>query len=122
MKINITNKEKLTAAIKEAEGRATARTVTANDITRVLNNIGKGIPKTKLSGTVVHYDGAEYFPNAYKYRPESTHWVAENIKGKWYVTDIHRDTCPNRVRWNTSITYSEEAKQAILDNVSFVNY
>lgn len=122
MKINITNEEKLTAAIKEAEGRATARTVTANDIIRVLNNVGKGIPKTKLSGTIVHYDGAEHFPNAYKYRPESTHWTAENIKGKWYVTNIARCTCPNRERWNTSITYSEEAKQAILDNVSFVNY
>lgn len=122
MKINITNEVKLTEAIKAAEGKATARTITASSIQNILNKVGVGIAKTKLNGTKVHYTGAEYFPNAYKYVPDSTHWVAENINGKWYVTDIYRATCPNRSTWNTSIEYSDEAKEATLSKVSYVNY
>ena len=122
MKINITNEEKLATAIKEAEGRATVRTVTVADIRRTLSRIDDGIAKAKLDGTKVHYTGAEHFPNAYKYRPESTHWIAENIKGRWYVTDIFRGTCPNRTTWNTEVNFSEEAKKAIIDKMSYNNY
>ena len=120
MKINIDNTVKLTEAIKTAEGKATARTIKATQIVSTLREIEKGIAKKKMSGTRVHYTGAEHFPNAYKYRPESTHWIAENINGKWYVVDIYRDTCPNRSTWNTEITYSETAKQAILENAAHV--
>lgn len=122
MKINIENKEKLAQAIKEAEGRSTARTITADKIQNILDAVSKGIAKTKLNGTKVFYDGAEHFPNAYKYRPESTHWSAENVKGKWYVTSISRGTCPNRKGGNTSIEYSETAKTAIIENMSYVAF
>lgn len=118
MKINITNEMKLAEAIKQAEGRATARTITVDDIKRQLEKIP--VPKAKLDGTKVHYNGAEHFPNAYKYRPESTHFIAENIKGKWYITDIYRDTCPNRETWRMSIKYSEAAKAWLLENASYV--
>lgn len=121
MKININNIEKLTVAIKEAEGRATARTVTVDRIKRVLDEVGAGIAKAKLNGTKVTYNGAEHFPSAYKYRPESTHWTAENVRGKWYVTYIWRDTCPNRSTWNTEIIYSKEAKEAIIGKRSYIN-
>ena len=116
MKINIES-EKLSQAIKEAEGKARVRTIGVEDIKYVLNKISKGIPKEKLHGTKVFYDGAERFPNAYKYMPESTHWTAENIKGRWYVVDIFRGKCPNRIN-NTFIQYSEEAKKRILENAS----
>jgi len=116
MKILITNEEKLTNAITEAEGKATARTVTAKDIVRVLSRIT--VPKVHLDGTTVHYDGAEHFPNAYKYRPESTHWEAKNVKGKWYVTDVYRATCPNRSKSNVKIVYSDDAKKYILEEAS----
>ena len=118
MKILITNENKLNAAIAEAEGRATVRTIKADDIAWILNKIK--VPKSKLDGTTVHYDGAEHFPNAYKYRPESTHFTAENIKGKWYVTDIYRATCPNRTTWNTCIEYSPNAKEWILENAKYM--
>lgn len=117
MKIIITNKEKLNEAIREAEGKATARTIDAERIEGILNEIGEGIAKAKLHGTKVYYDGAEHFANSYKYRPMSTHFQAENIKGKWYVTNIFRDTCPRRVN-NTLICYSEEAKSVIISNAS----
>ncbi len=117
MRINIKNKEKLAKAIKEAEGKATARTITADRIIYILHEIDEGIAKAKLHGTKVHYDGAEHFSSSYKYRPESTHWIAENCHGRWYVTHIYRDICPNRTK-NTNVSYSEEAKQAIIDNAS----
>ena len=121
MKILITNTEKLKAAIKEAEGRATARTVKADDIEYIIGKVSKGIAKAKLSGTKVYYSGAEHFPNAYKYRPESTHWTAENINGRWYVIDIFRGICPNRIN-NTMVEYSDAAKAAIIDKASFCCY
>ena len=120
MKINIKNEKAVSEAIKAAEGKATARRTTALDIMKTLNMVGRGIPKKKLSGTRVHYSGAEHFPLAYKHRPMSTHWVAENINGKWYVIDIYRDVCPNRYGWNTDIAYSETAKQAILKNAMYI--
>lgn len=121
MRININNMEKLSAAIKEAEGKSRVRTISAEDIQEALHDIEHGIAKKKLHGTIVHYDGAEHFPHAYKYRPESTHWTAENIRGKWYVTDIKRAACPNRSTWNTIIVYSDEAKEAILEAAAHRN-
>ena len=118
MKINLTNNAKVTAAIKEAEGRATARTVSVEDIVKALGKIK--VPKSKLNGTVVRWDGAEHFPNAYRYRPESTHWVAENVNGKWYLTNVYRDTCPNRTTWRMQINYSEEAIAWILEHEKYV--
>lgn len=118
MKINITNTEKLTEAIKAAEGKATARTITAKDIVYVLNKIN--IPKNRLDGTVVHYDGGEHFPSAYKYRPESTHWTAENRNGRWYVTDIRRAYCPNRKTSSGHIEFSEDAKEWIIQQASMI--
>ena len=117
MKINIKNEEKLAAAIAEAEGRATARTVTVKEIRNILERVSEGIPKAALHGTKVHYDGGEHFPNAYKYRPESTHWTAENVRGNWYITSIYRSTCPNRRR-NTVVEYSDTAKEKIIENLS----
>lgn len=115
MKILLTNAEKLAKAIKDAEGKATARTETTEHITDVLSTIK--VPKVHLTGTKVYYDNGQTFPNAYKYRPESTHWTAECIKGKWYITDIFRATCPNRMSAGR-IEYSEAAKRWIIDNAS----
>ena len=121
MKIAITRREKIEEAVKKAEGRASVRTVTYDMICRVLDEVSEDIPKTKLHGTKVHYDGAKNFPKAYKYTPESTHWIAENFRGKWYLIDVYRDTCPNRMR-NTQVMYSDSAKQAIVDSRSHCIY
>lgn len=51
MKINIDNTEKLAAAIKEAEGRATARTVEATEIQYILHEIESGITKNRMPGS-----------------------------------------------------------------------
>ena len=114
-RINVINTKKLEEAIKKAEGRATARTVDVRSIILCLDLIK--VPKARLNGTKVEYDGGEKFPNAYKYRPESTHWKAENVNGRWYITDIWRDTCPNRST-SMHVEYSEAAKAWILEEAS----
>ncbi len=128
-KIYIKNTEKLTAAIKEVEGKATARTVTAEEIQKILADIDhraycRGVYKYQLHGTTVYYDGAQKFPRAYKHTPYSTHWKAENVHGKWYVTDIRRDPCPkeNYNPYNTHIMFCDEAKQIILESMGRCNY
>lgn len=118
MKINIKNTDKLYEAIRNAEGRATQRTITTDQIISTLEHIN--VPKSRLHGTKVHWNGAEHFPNAYKYQSKamSTHWSAENINGKWYVTDIWRGICPNRVTRRGEIKFSDNAKEWILNNAS----
>lgn len=116
MRINVKNEEKLTAAIKAAEGRATARTISAAGIRHVLEMIR--VPKSKLHGTRVYYDGAEKFSSAYKYTPESTHFEAENVNGKWYVTAVYRDRCPDRSGYSMRVEYGKDAIAWIIDHES----
>lgn len=116
--INEKNTVKINDAIKAAEGRATARTITAETIFSRLARIA--VPKSRLDGTTVHYDGAEHFPSAYRYRPESTHFTAENKGGKWYLVDVWRDTCPNRYSHDTIVNYSESAKAWIIESASHI--
>ncbi len=110
--------EPLRKALEEAEGRATARTLTAAKICEILRGIEERCPTKKaLEGTVVRYDGGEHFPSAYKYTPESTHFTAEYKRGSWRITDIHRGVCPNRLSSGT-IEFSEAAEDAILNELS----
>jgi len=110
--------EQLDEMIKEVEGRATARTITAKRIREILADVQQKVPTKKaLEQTKVVYTGAEKFPNAYKYTPESTHFSAEFLHGAWVITDIYRTTCPNRYA-NINVTYSESAKAAIIEALS----
>ena len=88
MKINIENTEKLEGALKEAQGRATARTIDVERILDVLKYVEKrlGIGKAALKGTKVHFTGAEKFAKAYRFTPESTHFEAEHNGKTWFVT------------------------------------
>lgn len=110
---------KLTAAIKGAEGRASARTATAKGILSTLEKIEDKIGvKKALNGTTVKWDCGQKFPNAYKGRPESTHWTAEYKNGHWNILMITRDTCPNVSTGSGYVCYSEAAKQIIIDRAS----
>lgn len=118
MKIIIkdSNEAKITAAIKEAEGRATARTLEYKDIKTALDRIEKrlGIAKKALLGVKVRVDvNAQTFPNAYKWTPESTHFVAERTASGWALTEVYRDRVegPNS-RYIVKLT--DEAKDAII--------
>lgn len=91
--IKLSDTEKLLAAIVEAEGRATVRVITPDDISNAIIIIEKklSIPKKYMDGVSAEVDyNAQQFPNAYKYTPESTFFDAINKKGIWYITSIYR--------------------------------
>ena len=119
MKINIENTEKLEGALKEVQGKATARTIDVDRILSVLKYVEKrlGIGKTALKGTKVHFTGAEKFAKAYRFTPESTHFEAEHNGKTWFVTSITRDTCPQR-QDAIDVALSDTAKDAVLKSLS----
>lgn len=115
IRVSVTATKKLQNLLDEVQVRSKARTITVQNIRDALDRIP--VPKAHLDGTVVYWDGGEKFPSAYKYVSVSTHWVAENVKGKWYITNVRRDTCPNR-QSRGSVVYGEAAKQWIIRDAS----
>lgn len=109
---------KLSESIREAEGRATARTITANGIILELLDITEKlhISKKAMNGIKLYCDmNAQTFPGAYKYIPQSTVFEAEFRNGSWRIAEVKRDTCGTaRVR----IIHTEESKAAILARFS----
>lgn len=96
MKINVTHLEALTAAIETAEGKATARTVSpediAHEITGIENRLAGLLPKKDWQGLRFSLDvNAQTFPASYRYTPESTHVLIERGSNGWFVTEICRE-------------------------------
>lgn len=111
--------ESLKNAIKEAEGRASARTITAEEILSTLIRIEDDlhISKKAMDGIRMIADiNSQSFPRAYKYTPESTHFSAEYKNGSWRLTDIYRAECKNS--FHIHIDHTEESKKAIIERLS----
>lgn len=92
------NRAALELAIKEAEGRATVRTLSVNKLFRTLKSVDeylKGFSSMKDAiGTEIEVDvNAQSFPSAYKYIPESTVFNAIRTASGWKVVNIYRDNC-----------------------------
>ena len=118
--INETNKAKIETSIMEAEGKATMRTITYDDITKATQKIEKklGIPKKCLEG--VRYDvdiHAQNFPKAYKYRAESTQFIVEFSKGKWRLISVERYYTRTAGHDFKCVTMPEETKKAIIETM-----
>lgn len=119
--INEKNAPKIDDIIKAAEGRATARTITAADIIKecdaqLIKLYGLGASLKSLTGTKICIDiNAQKFPSAYKYTPDSTHFEAVFDGRAWRLYDVYRYTCtPNR----GSIQLPENAQKMILANIA----
>lgn len=102
IKITEANREKIAAAIKEAEGRATARTATAKDlfdsVKEIENRLSNlNVPKNKRKEMSFRIcPEAQKFPGAYKWNPEATcFWIIGTSSG-WNLILILRDSCPTR--------------------------
>lgn len=118
--ISETNKAKIEAAISEAEGRATCRTITFDDIVKATQRIEKklGIPKKYLEGVRYSVDiHAQNFPNAYKYRAESTQFTVEYLKGKWRVISIGRSYTRRSGHDYLCYIMPEDTKNAIIETM-----
>lgn len=98
MKINVTRTEKLTAAINDAQARASVRTITAVDIQQAVNSIEQRLKtllhKKDWTGLTFECNlHAQTFPGAYKGTPESTQFTLVRAATGWFVTAIRRDIC-----------------------------
>lgn len=111
----------LTEAIKAEEGRATARTITAQDIVDAVERVTDElcIYKKAMEGISADIDlHAQIFPAAYKYIPESTQFSVLFKGGYWRVTRIVRDRCGSGNRYR--ITLTDGAKDAIIKRFSAI--
>ena len=121
--IKITNADNLASMIEAAEGRATARTITPDDIAEALERITERVlllsTRKDAIGTKIEADPhAQTFPHAYKYTPESTHFTAELKSSGWTVTGIFRARC-----WTTTaatITYTPATIAHMLDHLQTI--
>lgn len=107
-------------AIRAAEGRATARTITPEEVVSALDIVERklDLPKKHLDGVTVDIDyHAQDFPRAYKYTPESTHFCAVYKRGSWRVIDIYRATT-RRASQAYKVDLTDAAKEAIIAHYS----
>ena len=111
--------KKVYSAIREAEGRATERTLT---LSIILDNLiivenRLDVSKKALNGTKVFADPhAQKFPRAYKYVPMSTHFSAEFENGKWYLLSVDRERCTEGD--GLRLILSDSCRSALIDRFS----
>ena len=100
-------REKISEAIVQAEGRARARTITADQILETLDRIDNrlDIAATNMIGITVKCDlHAHKVASTYRGTAYSTWFAATYRRSGWYITDIYRDH-----------TYLSDHKTCILD-------
>lgn len=108
---------KIAEEITTVEGKAQARCIDPFDIAAALERVENklNIPKKYMEGIKVDVDiWAQNFPNAYQYKPMSTHFSAEYKNSRWTLTDIFRSGC-RRAGHSHHIDLTDTAKQALLD-------
>ena len=118
--IKESNKEKINTYIAEAEGRATVRTI---DYITIISDIATleeklSINKKDMIGIKADIDHhAQNFPSAYKYRPESTHYVIIREKTGWKLIVALR--CTTRKSGHVfKLTFPDDVKKAIIKSMS----
>ena len=96
IKISSENAEKINAALSEAEGRATARKLDADDLIEIAERSEKEVaartllPKSHQTGAVVTYRMGLNLPNNYKYAPEYTEVTLGRRKSGWFLLSAGR--------------------------------
>lgn len=120
MKINVSNTDKLDAAIAAAEGNLChARCITAvgvqNEVERITYQLDALLAKKDQVGAAVAVDlNAQTFPGAYKGIPYSTQFIVRRFATGWFVTAVSRGRCSARRR----ILYlSSEQREAMADRI-----
>jgi len=116
--VNEKNKKKIETCIAEAEGRATVRTITFEQIEYAIERIEKELDITAkyMRGVTACVDpNAQDFPRAYKYTPQSTWVKLERCASGWAVIGIWRDitASPSHA---ICVSLTKEAKEAIIEN------
>ena len=110
------------SALDAAQARCTARTITAMDIVRAIEEIEGRLnlisTKTDAIGTIADVDiNAQDFPNAYKYTPESTQITLERKSSGWVLKYIERNSCKSPAN-RIVLTLTEATKAHMAERVS----
>lgn len=96
IKIDEPNRDKIRAALDEVQGSCTARLLTVDQILaycQEITAIYRMIPKNALNGSTFTVDpNAQNFPNAYRWRPESTVAKVLYKNSKFWLVDLDRYT------------------------------
>jgi len=122
MKINVSNTDKLAAAIAAAEGpRYSARTITPLQVQFEVDHITADLDrllakKDQVGARVIVDQNAQTFPNAYKGTPYSTQFTVERFASGWFVTDVSRHIVMNANARRT-LRLSSEQKEAMADRI-----
>ena len=96
IKVNTANAERINAALSEIEGRATARTLDADDLIEIAERSEKEVaartflPKSHQTGAVVTYRMGLNLPNRYRYAPEYTEVTLGRRKSGWFLLSARR--------------------------------
>lgn len=120
MLIKETNRTRIEEMIKEAEGRATARTIDYEDVEKAILYLEEklDIPKKHMEGIKAHIDiNAQAFPNAYQHTPISTHIHIIRKKTGWDLVKVSRDICKSPTQ-KFKVWLTDKAKEAIIDRFS----
>lgn len=122
MKIIIkeSNLDRIAAEIKEAEGRATARTITAREILTAAESVTRhlNIPKKAMVGVAASVDlCAQDFPRAYKYTPESTHFCMVYTPSGWALVGVGRSNTRSK-NHAVEFKFTDAAREAIIARAS----
>lgn len=114
--IDRAHESKITELLDSVQSQSRVRTISAGDIisecdAQTIRLFGLGASLKALAGTEIHIDvNAQSFPHAYKYDPDSTHFIANFDGKKWTLTNVYRGGCgPSRGH----IRLSDAAKHEI---------
>ena len=102
----INNFEEVKTALAQVQKRQRVRLLSPEKIENVLDRMELYLKEGGALETsiLVHYDGAEHFPNSYNGAPTSTHFWAVFDGSAWEIVNITREKCPNRKTWNATAT------------------
>ena len=100
MKINVTDSDRIAAALAKVQKRAQVRTLHRINVLQAAERAemkleALKIPKKDRYGTVAYY-GYEKFPSAYKWTPEGTLVTLFRFTTGWFLIDVERDDCKGR--------------------------
>jgi len=120
MKIDVSNINKLKAALQTAQGKATARILNVEDIQELAGNakseLTKFLPKKYHQGSRYIYYEAD-LANAYKYVGATTYIQLEHGYEKWFVTDISRIEIYPREPSRSRLILPKNSQQLVLKHL-----
>lgn len=112
----INNFEEVKTALSQVQKRQRVRLLSPEKIADILDQVESRLKEDNAltAKILVHYDGAEHFPNAYNGTPMSTHFIAVFDGAAWDVKSVSREKCPNRKTLNTTATIPDGSTKRFL--------